>query len=161
MGGTLVVGSGEETLKPRGRGQQLPVTAWCGSQDGERCPVCPAQGGEGHGPVPLPRKVQAPQGTAVLGTGRGAHTGDPVDGAMGGPTPPCSAGRGSGTRPPRQRAAKPRCKSVPLKASSHPDFGPFPSPLSTTSHQCQALRLPPPHRPPLPCMIPLSLNPAG
>lgn len=37
-------GAGEEMLKCKDREQQLPVTALPGSQDGERCPVCPAQG---------------------------------------------------------------------------------------------------------------------
>lgn len=69
MGGTRLGGDGEEMLKRRDWGQQLPVTALPGSQDGERCPVCPAQGGEGHVQVPLPRQVQASQGTAVPGTG--------------------------------------------------------------------------------------------
>lgn len=55
--------------KPRDGGHGLSVSAPCASQDGERCPVCPAQGGESHGQVPLPRQVQTPQGTAALGTG--------------------------------------------------------------------------------------------
>lgn len=61
-GGSLAWGGGlGEPAKPQGGGgQQLLVTARCGSQDGERCPVCPAQGGEGHGQVPLPRQVQTP-----------------------------------------------------------------------------------------------------
>lgn len=71
MGGSDVGGK----RKPRDGGHGLLVNAPCAPQDGERCPVCPAQGGESHGQVPLPRQVQAPQGTAALGTGakRGAE----------------------------------------------------------------------------------------
>lgn len=110
MGATQPGGAGEEMLKCRDREQQLPVTALPGLQDGERCPVCPAQGGEGHGQVPLPRQVQAPQGTAVPGTGRGGGGtqgakpqrslhGVLVDGATGGQTTPllCREGKGRQT----------------------------------------------------------------
>lgn len=65
MGDAEVGGKG----KPWDGGHGLLVRAPCASQDGERCPVCPAQGGESHGQVPLPRQVQAPQGTAALGKG--------------------------------------------------------------------------------------------
>lgn len=65
MGAAEVGGKRE----PRDGGHGLLVSAPCASQDGERCPVCPAQGGESHGQVPLPRQVQAPQGMAALGKG--------------------------------------------------------------------------------------------
>lgn len=77
MGGAEVGGK----RKSRDGGQGLLVSAPCASQDGERCSVCPAQGGESHGQVPLPRQVQAAQGTAVLERGHKGRQ-DP-DGALG------------------------------------------------------------------------------
>jgi len=92
----------------RGGGHQLLVTAPCGSQDGERRPVRPAQGGEGHVQVPLPRQVQAPQGTAVPGTVGARREPSPIPAlkrgsageATGGQTSPMLCGEGKRHRTP-------------------------------------------------------------
>lgn len=119
-GGACVGGGGSEMLRPRVWGHQQLVTALCDSQDGKRCPVCPAQGGESHIQVPLPRQVQAPQGTAVPGMEPGGAHREPSPAQL--RQAPCSAGRGRGNQSPLLGwvfcSMKPVCKSVPLK--KHP-----------------------------------------